>query len=103
MGQCRKGQWYDNSTLNQKNVIKIAFGKIFAIPLKFDFFGHPVCPNRLKEGLIVILELNSSEKWILGSGDAAATCKFSGKSLEYDAKFDESYTRKIGELCAGIT
>ena len=43
----------------QENAIKKTFDKRFAIPLDFDFFKHPVYPYRLKEDLIVRLELNS--------------------------------------------
>ena len=34
---------------------------MFAIPLNFDFFKHPVYAYGLKEDLIVKLELNSSK------------------------------------------
>ena len=53
----------------QENAIKKTFDKRFAIPLDFDFFKHPVYPYGLKEDLIVRLELNSSEKVILCTGD----------------------------------
>ena len=53
----------------KENVIKKTFDKRFAIPLDFDFFKHPVYPYGLKEDLIVRLELNSSEKVILCTGD----------------------------------
>ena len=49
----------------QENAIKKTFDQRFAIPLDFDFFKHPVYPYRLKEDLIVRLELNSSEKVLL--------------------------------------
>ena len=49
----------------QENTIKKTFDNRFAIPLDFEFFKHPVYPYRLKEDLIVRLELNSSEKVIL--------------------------------------
>ena len=51
---------------------------------------------RLKEDLIVRLELNFSEKVILCTGDTSATYKLSGISLEYDAIFDETYATSIG-------
>ena len=51
--------------------------------------------------MIVRLELNSSEKVILCTGDTAATYKLSDISLEYDAIFDEAYATTIGELYAG--
>ena len=57
----------------QENAIKKTFDKRFAIPLDFDFFKHPVYPCGLKEDLIVRLELNSSEKVILCTGDTVAT------------------------------
>ena len=85
----------------KENAIKKTFGKRFAIPLDFDFFKHPVYPYGLKENLIVRLELNSSGKVILCSGDTAATYKLSDTSLEYDAMFDEPYATTIGELYAG--
>ena len=64
----------------------------------FDFFKHPVSPYGLKNDLTERLELNSSEKVILFSGDTAATCKMSDISLEYDAIFDERYATTIREL-----
>ena len=48
--------------------------------------------------MLVRLELNSSEKVILCTGDTNATYKLSDISLEYDAVFDESYATTIGEL-----
>ena len=57
----------------QENAIKKTFDKRFSIPLDFDFFKHPVYPYGLKEDLIVRLELNSSEKVILCTGDTNAT------------------------------
>ena len=59
----------------QENVIKKTFDKRFAIPLDFDFFKLPVYPYDLKEDLIVRLELSSSEKVILCTGDTSATYK----------------------------
>ena len=87
----------------QENAIKKTFGKRFAIPLDFDFFKHPVYPYGLKEDLIVRLELNSSEKVILCTGDTSATYKLSDISLEYDAIFDEPYATTIGEMYTGTT
>ena len=84
-----------------ENAIKKTFDKRFAIPLYFDFSKYPVYPYSLKEDLIVRLELNSSEKVILCTGDTAATYKLSDISLEYDAIFDEAYATTIGELYAG--
>ena len=69
----------------QENAIKKTFEKRFAIPLDFGFFKHPVYPYELKEDLIVRLELDSSEKVILCSGetsDTSATYKLSDISLE---------------------
>ena len=58
-----------------------ALDKKFEIPLDFDFCKHPVYPYGLKEGLIVGLELNSSEKVSLYTGDTSATYKLSDISL----------------------
>ena len=87
----------------QENVIKKTFDKRFAIPLDFDFFKHPVYPYDLKEDLIVRLELSSSEKVILCTGDTSATYKLSDILLEYDVIFDEPYARTIGEMYTGTT
>ena len=87
----------------QENAIKKTFGKRFAIPLDFDFFKHPVYPHGLKEDLIFRLELNSSEKVMLCTGDTSATYKLSDISLEYDAIFDESYATRIGEMYTRTT
>ena len=87
----------------QENVIKKTFDKRFAIPLDFDFFKHPVYPYDLKEDLIVRLELSSSEKVILCTGDTSATYKLSDILLEYDAIFDEPYATTIGEMYTGTT
>ena len=94
----------------QENAIKKIFDVRFAIPLDFDFFKHhfeffkhPVYPYGLKEDLIVRLELNSSEKVILCTGDTSATYKLSDISLEYDAIFDEPYATTIGEMYTGTT
>ena len=87
----------------QENAIKNTFDKWFAIPLDFYFFKHAVYPYGLKEDLIVRLELNSSEKVILCTGDTNATYKLSDISLEYDAIFDEPYAASIGEMYTGTT
>ena len=87
----------------QENAIKKMFDKRFAIPLDFDFFKHPVYPYGLKEDLIVRLELNSSEKVVLCTGDTSATYKLSDISLEYDAIFDEPYATSIDEMHTGTT
>ena len=76
---------------------------MFAIPLDFDFFKHPVYPYSLKEGSIVRHESNSSEEVTSYTGDTLATCKISDISLEYDAIFDKSYATAIAELYAGRT
>ena len=86
-----------------KTVITKTFDKRFAILLDFDFFKHPVFPFGPKEDLIVRLELNSTEKIILCTGDTAATYKLSNVSLEYDAIFDEPYDKTIGEMYSGTT
>ena len=87
----------------QKDAIWKTFGKNFAEPLDFDFFKLSVYPYGLKEHFIIRLELNSSEKGILYTGDTAATYKVSDISLKYDAIFDEYYATTIGELYAGTT
>ena len=85
----------------KENAIKKTFDKRFTIPLDLDFFGHPVYLYGLEEDLIVRLELNSSEKVILCTGDTSATYKLSDISLEYDAIFDEPYATSIGEMYTG--
>ena len=87
----------------QENAIKKNFYKRFATPLDFAFFKHPVYPYGLKEDLTVRLELNSSEKVILCTGDTSATYILSDISLEYDAIFDEPYATSIGEMYTGTT
>ena len=87
----------------QENAIKKTFDKRFAIPLDFDFFKHPVYPYRLKEDLIVRLELNSPEKVILCTGDTSATYKLSDISLEYDAIFDEPHATTLGEMYTNMS
>ena len=57
----------------EENAIKKTFDKRFTIPLDFDFFKPPVYPYGLKEDLIVMLQLNSSEKVILCTGDTNTT------------------------------
>ena len=86
-----------------ENTIKKTLNKRFAIPLDFDLFKHPVYPYGLKEDLIVRLELNSSEKVILCTGDTSATYKLSDISLEYDAIFDQLYATSISEMYTGRT
>ena len=63
------------------------------------FFKHPVYPYGLKEDLIERLELNSSEKVILCSGDTAATNKLSDISLEFVFIFEKPYVATIGVVC----
>ena len=60
-------------------------------------------PYGLKEDLIVRLELNSSGKIILRTGDTNTTYKLSDISLEYDAIFDEPYATTIGSMYTGTT
>ena len=60
-------------------------------------------PYGLKEYLIARLELNSSGKVILGTGDTSATYKLSDISLEYDAIFDEPYVTTTGKMYTGTT
>ena len=88
----------------QKNAMKNKrFDKRFSITLDFNFFKHPVYPKRLKENLIVKLEMNSSEKVILCTGYTSGTYKLSNISLEYEAIFDEPYATSIGEMYSGTT
>ena len=82
----------------QENAIKKRFDKRFVTPLDFDFFKHPVYSYILKENLIVRLDLNSSEKVFLCTGDTSAAYKLSDISLEYDAISDEPYATAIGEM-----
>ena len=81
----------------------MTFNKRFAIPLDFDFFKHSVYPYCLKEDLLVNLELNSSEKVILCTGDTSDTYYLLDISLEYGAIFDEPYATTIGEIYTGTT
>ena len=60
-------------------------------------------PYGLKEDLIVRLELNSSEKVILCTGDISATYKLLDISWEYVAICDEPYVTGIGEMYTGTT
>ena len=87
----------------QESAIKKTFDKRFAIPLDFRFFKHPVYPYGLKEDLIVRVELNSSEKVILCTGETNAKYKLPEISLEYDAIFDETYATNIDEMYAATT
>ena len=87
----------------QENAIKKRFDKRFLILLDFDFFRHPVYPHGLKEDLVVRLELNSSEKVVLCTGDTSTTYKLSNISLEDDAIFDEPYATSIGQMYIGTT
>ena len=84
-------------------MITQTFDRRFAILLDFNFFKHPVYPYGLKEDLIVRVELNSSEKVILCTGDTSATCKLSEISLEYNAIFDEPHATGIGEMYTRTT
>ena len=83
-----------------ENTIKKTLDKRFATLLDFDFFRHRMYPYALKEDLIVRLELNSSEKVILCTGDTNATYKLSNISFKYDAIFDEPYATARGEMYA---
>ena len=58
-------------------------------------------PYGLTENFIVRLELNSSEKVILCTGDTLATYQLSNISLEYDAIFDEPYATSMGVMYTG--
>ena len=103
---CVDARRADGTTLpvsTQENAIKKTLDKRFAVPLDFDFFKHPVYPYGLKKDFIVRLELNSSEKVILCTEDAAAAYKLSDISLEYGAIFDEPYATTTGEMYTGTT
>ena len=69
--------------------------KVFAIPLDFDFFKHPVYPYGLKEDLSIAIELNSAKEVILCTGDTNAVHKISDIILEYDAIFDDPHATSI--------
>ena len=88
---------------DQENAIKKTLDNRFAIPLDFDFFNHPVYLYGLKERLIVRIELNSSDKVILRTGDTNATYKLSDIFLECDAIFDGSYATNIGGMYIGTS
>ena len=60
-------------------------------------------PYRLREDLIVRLELCSPEKVILCTGDTTATYKLSDIWLEYDAIYDEAYAETIGEMYTNMS
>ena len=87
----------------QDHAIKNTFDKKFATPLYFELFKYPVYPYGLKEDLIVRLELNSSEKVILCTGDTSVTYKLSDFSLKYDAIFDEPYATSTSEMFTRTT
>ena len=97
---CFGGKKADGTALAlaiQENAIEKTFDKRFTIPLDFDFFNYPAYPCGLKEGLIVRIELNSSEKVIVCTN---ATYKLSDISLEYSAIFNEAYATTIGSMYA---
>ena len=71
----KKSRRYSNDSYNQRKCSQKTFGKRLETFLDFDFLKHTVYDYGLKDDLIVKLELNSSEKVILCSGDTAATCK----------------------------
>ena len=87
----------------QENAIKKMLDKRFPVPLDFDLFRYPVYLYGLKEKLIVRLELNSSEKVILCTGDTSAKYKLSDISLEYDAIFDKPYATAMSEMYPGTS
>ena len=82
----------------QENAIKKTLHKIFAIPIDFEFFKHPVYPYGLKERLFIRIELNSAKNVLLCTGDINATYKLSDISLEHDVILDRSYAIGIGEM-----
>ena len=86
---------------DEENAIKKTLDRRFLITLYFDFFKHLVYPYGLKERLIVRIELNSSEKVILCTGDTSATYKLSDIFLECDAISDNSCALGVGEMYIG--
>ena len=98
MGRWKKSDGTALTVTTQENAIKKTLDKRFAIPLDFYFFKHPVYPYGIKEGFIVIFELNSAEKVLLCTRDTSETCKFPDISLEYDAIFAEPYATSISEM-----
>ena len=73
---CKKSDGTVLTVTIHQNAIKKTLDKRLTIPLDFHFFKHPVYPYGLKEDLIFRLELNSSEKVTLYTGDTNATYKF---------------------------
>ena len=57
----------------QENAVKKSYDNQFPISLDFDFSKHPIYHYGLSENLTVRLELNSSEKIILCTGDTSET------------------------------
>ena len=82
----------------QENAIKKIVDKSNTIPLDFDFFKHSVYPYRVKESLVIRIELNSAENVLFCTRDTKAISKISDIFLEYDAIFDDSYLISIGEM-----
>ena len=103
MADSKKADGTALTVTTQENAIKKTFDKRFETPLDFDFFKHPVYPHGPKERLITGLELNSSEKVILCTGDISATYELSNISLEYDAIFDKPYATTIGQMYTRTT
>ena len=82
----------------QENAIKKIVDKSNTIPLDFDFFKHSVYPYRVKESLVIRIELNSAENVLFCTRDTKAIYKISDIFLEYDAIFDDPYVISIGEM-----
>ena len=82
----------------QENAIKKTLHKIFATPIDFEFFKHPVYPYALKERLFIRIELNSAKNVLLCTGDTNATYKLSDISLDNDVILDRPYAIGIGEI-----
>ena len=89
------------AVITRKNAIKKTFDERIAISLDFDFFKHPVYPYGLKGDLIVRLNLNSSQKVILCTGDTSATYKHLDISTEFDGIFNQPYATTKGEMYTG--
>ena len=86
---------------DQENAVKKTLDKRFAVPLDFDFFKHPVYPYGLKERLFIRIKLNLAKNVLLCKGDTNPIYKISDIFLEYDAIFDKSYAKGIGEMFIG--
>ena len=90
-----KADGTDLTLSTAENAVKKTLGKRFAIPLDFEYFKQPVFPYYLDEDLIVMMELNKSEKVMLCSDDAAVTYTASDIALEYNSIIDAAHKEKV--------